>query len=67
MTTDVPLQGWDNSTRGLDATNAVQLSHVLRESVDIKGKAIVSTLYQAGNEIFKQFDKVMVLAEGRQK
>lgn len=33
---------------------------------DEQHKSIVSTLYQAGNGIFDQFDKVLVLAEGRE-
>ncbi|RKK50582.1 Brefeldin A resistance protein [Fusarium oxysporum f. sp. cepae] len=61
-----PLQCWDNSTRGLDASNALDFVRVLRRSADEEQKTIVSTLYQAGNSIFDQFDKVLVLAEGRE-
>lgn len=33
---------------------------------DIFGLASIVTLYQAGNGIFEQFDKVLVLDEGKQ-
>lgn len=61
-----PLQCWDNSTRGLDASNALDFARVLRKAADENQRTIVATLYQAGNGIFKQFDKVLVLAEGRE-
>lgn len=66
MATQAPLQCWDNSTRGLDASNALDFARVLRKSADEQHKSIVATLYQAGNGIFSQFDKVLVLAEGRE-
>ena len=61
-----PLQCWDNSTRGLDASNALDFVRVLRKSADEEDRSIVATLYQAGNGIFNLFDKVLVLAEGRE-
>ncbi|KAK5681587.1 hypothetical protein LTS10_006120 [Elasticomyces elasticus] len=60
-----PVQCWDNSTRGLDASNALDFAKVLRKSADEEQKTIVATVYQAGNGIYNQFDKVLVLAEGR--
>ena len=66
MSTQAPLQCWDNSTRGLDASNALDFARVLRKSALEQRKTIIATLYQAGNGIFDQFDKVLVLAEGRQ-
>jgi hypothetical protein len=60
------VQCWDNSTRGLDASNALDFARVLRRMADQDGKSIVATLYQAGNAIYAQFDKVLVLAEGRE-
>ncbi|ETS87461.1 hypothetical protein PFICI_01289 [Pestalotiopsis fici W106-1] len=57
---------WDNSTRGLDATNAVAWAKAIRAMTDTYGLATVVTLYQAGNDIFNLFDKVLVLDLGRQ-
>lgn len=39
---------------------------MLRRAADKDRKSIVATLYQAGNGIYAQFDKVLVLAEGRE-
>lgn len=60
------VQCWDNSTRGLDASNALDFAKVLRKAADEEHRTIIATLYQAGNGIFNQFDKVLVLAEGQQ-
>ncbi|KAH7310719.1 ABC-2 type transporter-domain-containing protein [Stachybotrys elegans] len=66
LSTQAPLQCWDNSTRGLDASSALEFARVLRRSAMEENKTIIATLYQAGNGIYDQFDKVLVLAEGRQ-
>jgi ATP-binding cassette subfamily G (WHITE) protein 2 (SNQ2) len=60
------VQCWDNSTRGLDASNALDFAKLLRKAADEEQKTILATLYQAGNGIYNKFDKVCVLAEGRQ-
>ena len=38
----------------------------MRAMTDILGLSTIATLYQAGNGIFEQFDKVLVLDEGKQ-
>ena len=57
---------WDNSTRGLDSSTALEYSQTLRAMADKSQTTIVVTLYQAGNDIFNQFDKIVVLDGGRQ-
>ncbi|KAF2825384.1 hypothetical protein CC86DRAFT_383276 [Ophiobolus disseminans] len=57
---------WDNSTRGLDASTALDWAKTMRAMTDILGLTTIATLYQAGNGIFEQFDKVLVLDEGKQ-
>ncbi|OQV10163.1 hypothetical protein CLAIMM_14198 [Cladophialophora immunda] len=57
---------WDNSTRGLDASTALEWAKAMRAMTDILGLSTVVTLYQAGNGIFNLFDKVLVLDEGKQ-
>lgn len=57
---------WDNSTRGLDASTALEFTRALRSMTDTMGIATVVTLYQAGNGIYELFDKVLVLDEGKQ-
>lgn len=58
------MQLWDQPTRGLDSKTALELARTMRKDAD-NGKSIVMTTYQAGNGIFDEFDKVLVLAEGR--
>src|ERR1700712_4731189 len=55
---------WDNSTRGLDASTALEYTRAIRAMTDIFGLASIVTLYQAGNGIFNLFDKVLVMDEG---
>ncbi|EPQ31307.1 uncharacterized protein PFL1_01492 [Pseudozyma flocculosa PF-1] len=55
---------WDNSTRGLDASTALEWTKAIRAMTDVLGLSTIVTLYQAGNGIFEQFDKVLVLDGG---
>ncbi|KAL4990726.1 ABC-2 type transporter-domain-containing protein [Aspergillus falconensis] len=57
---------WDNSTRGLDASTALEWTKAIRAMTDVLGLATIVTLYQAGNGIYDLFDKVLVLDEGKQ-
>ncbi|KAJ5084892.1 hypothetical protein NUU61_009471 [Penicillium alfredii] len=57
---------WDNSTRGLDASTALEWTKAVRAMTDTLGLSTIVTLYQAGNGIYEQFDKVLVLDEGEQ-
>jgi ABC-type multidrug transport system ATPase subunit len=57
---------WDNSTRGLDASTALEWAKALRAMTDVLGLSTIVTLYQAGNGIYNLFDKVLVLDEGKE-
>lgn len=57
---------WDNSTRGLDASTALEYTRAVRAITDIFGIASIVTLYQAGNGIYNLFNKVLILEEGKQ-
>ncbi|KAK2771973.1 hypothetical protein FQN53_004832 [Emmonsiellopsis sp. PD_33] len=57
---------WDNSTRGLDASTALEWTKAIRAMTDILGLSSIVTLYQAGNGIYDLFDKVLVLDEGKE-
>ncbi|MCJ1270047.1 hypothetical protein MMC22_009941 [Lobaria immixta] len=61
-----PLQCWDNSTRGLDSANALQFVQTLHLSTTKTGSVAIVTLYQASQEMYNTFDKVLLLYEGRQ-
>lgn len=57
---------WDNSTRGLDASTALDYARSLRIMTDISNRTTLVTLYQAGEGIYEQMDKVLVIDQGRQ-
>ncbi|KAJ4248431.1 Multidrug resistance protein [Fusarium torreyae] len=61
-----PLQCWDNSTRGLDSANALEFCRTLRVQADILNVTSCVSLYQASQDAYDVFDKVIVLYEGRQ-
>ncbi|TKX24802.1 brefeldin A resistance protein-1 [Elsinoe australis] len=56
---------WDNSTRGLDASTALDYAKSLRIMTDITNRTTFLTLYQAGEGIFEFMDKVLVIDGGR--
>lgn len=56
---------WDNSTRGLDASTALDYARSLRIMTDISNRTTFVTLYQAGEGIYDLMDKVMVIDQGR--
>ncbi|KAJ6073237.1 hypothetical protein N7467_011322 [Penicillium canescens] len=66
LTTRASVFCWDNSTRGLDASTALEWTKAIRTMTDILGLTTIVTLYQAGNGIYEHFDKVLVLDEGKQ-
>ncbi|TFY58327.1 hypothetical protein EVG20_g8195 [Dentipellis fragilis] len=66
MCTRARVQCWDNSSRGLDASTALDFVKSLRVMTDVLGQTTFVTLYQAGEGIYELFDKVMVIDQGRQ-
>ena len=56
---------WDNSTRGLDASTALDYAKSLRIMTDVSKRTTFVTLYQAGESIYELMDKVMVIDQGR--
>ena len=61
-----PLQCWDNSTRGLDSANAIEFCKTLRMSSDLVGTTANVAIYQSPQSAYDQFDKALVIYEGRQ-
>lgn len=47
-----PLQCWDNSTRGLDSSTALEFVRTLRTSTKYTGSTAVVAIYQAGQAIY---------------
>jgi ABC-type multidrug transport system ATPase subunit/ABC-type multidrug transport system permease subunit len=66
MITGAAVCSHDNSTRGLDASTAVDYARSLRVITNIYRTTTFVSLYQASESIYTQFDKVMVIDEGRQ-
>lgn len=56
---------WDNSTRGLDASTALDYAKSLRIMTDVSKRTTFVTLYQAGESIYELMDKVLVIDAGR--
>ena len=56
---------WDNSTRGLDASTALDYAKSLRIMTDVSKRTTFVTLYQAGEGIYELMDKVLVIDDGR--
>ncbi|RMZ68192.1 abc transporter [Pyrenophora seminiperda CCB06] len=63
MITGASLMSWDNS---LDASTAVDYARSLRVLTNIYKTTTFVSLYQASENIYKCFDKVMVIDSGRQ-
>lgn len=65
MTTRACVLSWDNSSRGLDASTALDYAKAMRLLTNISGLSTFISLYQAGEGIWEQFDKVLVIDSGR--
>ncbi|KAJ8595721.1 hypothetical protein M405DRAFT_806639 [Rhizopogon salebrosus TDB-379] len=59
------IGSWDNSTRGLDSSTALEFIQALRIATDIGRVTTIVSLYQAGEQLYNLFDKVCVISEGR--
>jgi len=57
---------WDNTTRGLDSSTALDFVKSLRIFTDIYKLPTLVSLYQASESIYSLFDKVLVIDQGRQ-
>ncbi|KAI9654787.1 MAG: hypothetical protein M1821_005781 [Bathelium mastoideum] len=66
MVAGATVTAWDNTTRGLDASTAVDYAKSLRIMTNIYKTSTFVSLYQASENIYSQFDKVMVIDQGRQ-
>ncbi|KAL1957037.1 hypothetical protein VTO42DRAFT_6414 [Malbranchea cinnamomea] len=66
MITSATVLAWDNTTRGLDASTALDYAKSLRIMTNIYKTTTFVSLYQASENIYSQFDKVMVIDQGRQ-
>lgn len=65
MITKASVQSWDNSTRGLDASTALEYVQSLRSLTNMAQISTSVALYQAGESLYELFDKVLLIHEGR--
>ncbi|GMG03923.1 unnamed protein product [[Candida] boidinii] len=66
MVSRASMYAFDNATRGLDASTALEFIETLRAATNITRSTSVVTIYQAGEAIYELFDNVTVLYSGRQ-
>jgi ABC-type multidrug transport system ATPase subunit len=66
MVTRASVLAWDNSTRGLDSATALDFVKSARVLTNLYRTSTFITLYQASENMFRQFDRVLVLDAGRQ-
>ena len=66
MTARARIGCWDNSTRGLDSSTALEFVRALRIATDIGDTTTIVTIYQAAESLYRLFDKVCVIYSGKQ-
>lgn len=64
MTARAAINMWDCCTRGLDAASALDYTRSLRIMSDTLHKTTIASFYQASEDMYALFDKVMVLDKG---
>uniref|UniRef100_A0A060TA54 ARAD1D20724p n=1 Tax=Blastobotrys adeninivorans TaxID=409370 RepID=A0A060TA54_BLAAD len=57
---------WDNATRGLDASTALEYNHAIRAGTNLLQSSAIVAIYQAGENIYELYDKVTVIYAGQQ-
>ncbi|KAI1934830.1 ATP-binding cassette transporter snq2 [Ophidiomyces ophidiicola] len=65
LITKASTQCWDNSTRGLDASTALEYVQSLRSLTTMTHVSTLVAIYQASESLYNLFDKVILLIEGR--
>lgn len=60
-----PVYAFDQPTRGLDASTALEFTQAMRTITDYRKTTTFISVYQAGNQIYELFDKILVIAAGR--
>jgi len=65
LITKASCQCWDNSTKGLDASTAMEYVSSLRSLTNMTRISTFVALYQAGESLYNLFDKVILIDQGR--
>ncbi|TQN72395.1 Brefeldin A resistance protein [Colletotrichum shisoi] len=65
MITRASVQGWDNSSKGLDASTAVEYVRSIRAMTNMAETSTAVSLYQAGESLYDLVDKVLLIDSGK--
>ncbi|KAI1106731.1 ABC-2 type transporter [Jackrogersella minutella] len=65
LITRASVQGWDNSSKGLDASTAVEYLQSLRALTNMAQVSTAVSLYQAGESLYNLVDKVLLIDNGQ--
>lgn len=65
MITKASTQCWDNSTKGLDASTALEYVQCLRSVTNMAHISTLVALYQASENLYSLFDKVILIEDGK--
>ncbi|KAL4948935.1 pleiotropic drug resistance protein, ABC superfamily [Aspergillus filifer] len=65
LASEASVSAWDCSTRGLDASSALDYIKSLRILTDACQRATIISLYQASDAIYNLVDRVLLIGEGR--
>jgi ATP-binding cassette subfamily G (WHITE) protein 2 (SNQ2) len=66
MVSEGTVYCYDNATRGLDASTALEFTESLRTVTNVTKSTSIVTIYQASEKIYKLFDNVTIIYLGRQ-
>lgn len=65
MATNSLITSWDNATRGLDSSTALEFIRALRIATDLAHNTTIVSIYQAGESLAGLFDKICLIYEGK--
>ena len=65
MITRASVQGWDNSSKGLDASTALEYVQSIRVMTNMAQTSTAVSLYQAGENLYSLVDKVLLIDGGK--
>ncbi|TFA98420.1 Brefeldin A resistance protein [Trichoderma ghanense] len=65
MITRASVQGWDNSSKGLDASTALEYVRAIRAMTNMGRISTAVSLYQAGESLYELVDKVLLIDGGK--
>ena len=65
LSSNSSINAWDGSTRGLDASSALDYIRSLRILTDACERATIVSIYEASDAVYDLMDKILLIGEGR--